>query len=258
MRLWTFTKSREKKCTFERMLKNERLCGYTFFLICWYDEVHFGVERNVYLISPHQEGRHPSSSQGFLGEGCQGNLKRKICTKIYKNYTEGSIEIKRNRMKLLTSSDIPWIKHLWNNHFKPHEHWTSGTFTSGKVWGYVWSRAFSAIMKQSMWVLEACHVKIWSQDSYILKTSRIQKGTLSQTSFKKVISVHMSWSSPSTSSPGDETSSPRDERPFDGLSRKGEAGPSMRTLKVSRLTSNSFPKSNRTIEIPALHYSTMT
>ena len=33
MRLWTFTKSREKKCTFERMLKNERLCGYTIF---WY------------------------------------------------------------------------------------------------------------------------------------------------------------------------------------------------------------------------------
>lgn len=68
----------------------------------------------------------------------------------------------------------------------------------------------------------------------------------------------MSWSSPSTSSPGDETSSPRDERPFDGLSRKGEAGPSIRTSKVSKLTSNSFPKSNRTIEIPVLHYSTMT
>lgn len=44
-------------------------------------------------------------------------IKRKICTKIYKNYAEGSIEIIWNRMKLWTSNDIPWIKNPWNNHF---------------------------------------------------------------------------------------------------------------------------------------------
>ncbi len=129
---------------------------------------------------------------------------------------------------------IPWTLNIpWA--FSPQER------SDWQSWGYVWSRAFSAIMKQSMWVLKACHVQIWSQEATSWK----------QVEFTKVISVHMSWSSqrfihlfrsPSTTSPGDETSSPRDERPFDGLSRKGEAGPSMRTLKVSRLTSNSFPK----------------